>query len=64
MSKICEVCGKRPAAGNSVSHSKQTTRRWWKPNIQKVRAIMTDGTVRRVKVCTKCLKSGKIKRAI
>lgn len=64
MARVCEICGKRPTAGNSVAHSKVTTRRWWKPNIQKVKVVLEDGTVKRMNVCTSCLKAGKVKRAI
>lgn len=63
MAKRCEICGKDPKAGNFVSHSEIKTRRRWLPNIQKVRAVV-DGTTRRVSVCTRCLKAGKVKRAI
>lgn len=63
MAKRCAVCGKEPVAGNSVAHSKKTTRRWWKPNVHKVKAVMDDGSVKRINVCTSCLKAGKVKRA-
>ncbi|HOO74705.1 MAG: 50S ribosomal protein L28 [Thermotogae bacterium] len=64
MAKRCEICGKEPVAnGQRASHSLVSTRRWWKPNIQRVRAVMEDGSIRRVKICTDCLKAGKIKRA-
>ena len=47
----------------NVSHSHLKTKRKWKPNIQRVRAIV-DGEIKRVNVCTRCLRSGKIQRAI
>lgn len=62
MSKVCTVCGKRPAAGRNVSHSHRVTNRIVKPNIQKLR-IVKDGRVQRANVCTKCLKAGKVTRA-
>lgn len=63
MSDICEVCGKKPAFGNNVSHSHKKTKRVFKPNIIKTKAEV-DGTVRIIKVCSKCLKAGKIKKAV
>jgi len=63
MAKICEICGKKPIVGNNVSHSHHKTRRRWLPNLQRVRAQI-NGTVKRIKVCTNCLKSGKELKAI
>ncbi len=63
MSKKCEICGKQQASGNAVSHSNRHSRRKWNANIQSVR-INDNGTVRRTNVCTSCLKSGKVDRAI
>ncbi|MGI6595891.1 MAG: 50S ribosomal protein L28 [Candidatus Ratteibacteria bacterium] len=62
MASVCEICGKRSKTGNKVSHSNVKTRRVWKPNIQ---SILTerDGKRKRVNVCTKCLKAGKVKKA-
>lgn len=57
------MCGKEPKAGNQVSHSNIHTKRRWLPNVQKVRANI-NGSVKRVTVCTRCLKAGKVKRAI
>ncbi len=62
MSKVCSVCGKKPAAGRNVSHSHRVTNRMFRPNIQKVNALV-DGSVKKIKVCTKCMKAGKITRA-
>jgi large subunit ribosomal protein L28 len=62
MAHICEVCGKGIMSGNNVSHSNRHTKAAWKPNVQTVRAIV-DGEVRRVNVCTRCLRSGKVTRA-
>ncbi|MFA5843640.1 MAG: 50S ribosomal protein L28 [Coriobacteriia bacterium] len=61
MSKICSVCGKHPSAGRNVSHSHRVTLRMFSPNIQRVTAVV-DGTAKRVDVCTKCLKAGKVVR--
>ncbi len=59
----CEICGKRPVAGNSISHSHLKTRRKWKPNIQKIRANI-NGKIKKIKVCVQCLKSGKVQKVI
>ena len=62
MAKICHVCAKGPAYGNSRSHSMVATRRRFEPNLQRVR-IDDAGTPRRVHVCTRCLKAGKVTKA-
>ena len=62
MSKVCEVCGKAPVAGRSISHSHRVTNRMFRPNVQKV-TINENGRVRKANVCTKCLKAGKVVRA-
>jgi large subunit ribosomal protein L28 len=59
---VCDVCGKGPGFGMSVSHSHRRTHRRWNPNIQPVRAQVAPGTVRKVNVCTSCLKAGKVVR--
>lgn len=61
MARICFVCGKGPAVGNNVSHANNKTRRRWLPNLQDVRAKM-NGSVRRIRVCTRCLRSGKVEK--
>ena len=63
MSRVCEICNKGVVAGVHFSHSHRQSKRTWAPNIKKVRAIV-DGTPRRVHVCTRCLRSGKVERAI
>ena len=62
MSQVCSVCGKHPSAGRNVSHSHRVTNRIVSPNIQKVTANV-NGKVKRVNVCTKCMKAGKVTRA-
>ncbi len=62
MSKQCAICGKSPQSGSQVSHSHIRTKRTWKPNIQRVK-ILVDGTPQKTNVCTRCLKTGKVKRA-
>src|SRR5262245_651820 len=58
MAAVCEVCGKGPSWGMSVSHSHRRTKRRWNPNIQRVRALV-GSTPKRMYVCTGCIKSGK-----
>lgn len=62
MAKVCEICGKKPVYGNNVSHANNRTRRRWEPNLQQVR-IRVEGSVKRMKVCTSCLRSGKVEKA-
>ena len=63
MAANCEVCGKGPSFGHSISHSHVRTKRRWNPNIQRVRAIVS-GTPKRLYVCTSCLKAGKVVRHV
>lgn len=58
MSRMCEICGKKPMVGNHVSHAHNKTKRRFKPNLQKVRAQQPSGEVKRITVCTRCLRSG------
>jgi len=62
MSKQCEICGKKPMVGNNVSHAHNLTKRRFNPNLQKVRAL-TNGRVKKMSVCTSCIKSGKVVKA-
>ena len=62
MGRVCDICGKGKIAGNKVSHSLRHSRRTWKPNLRRVRANV-NGTVKRINVCTRCLRSGKVQRA-
>jgi large subunit ribosomal protein L28 len=63
MAKTCEICGKGTQSGFNVSHSHVKTKRAWHPNLQRVKALV-NGEVKRVNTCTRCLRSGKIQRAI
>jgi large subunit ribosomal protein L28 len=62
MAKSCEVCGKGPQYGNRVSHANNRTKRRFEPNLQTIRALI-NGAARRVTVCTRCLKAGKVLKA-
>jgi len=59
----CVICGKGPQYGHSVSHSDRKTKRRFMPNLQRVR-IMYQGRPRRVRVCTTCLKTGRVQRVV
>lgn len=63
LARKCAVCGKGVVVGMQVSHSHIRTKRTWQPNLQRVRALV-NGTPRRILVCTRCLRSGKVQRAI
>jgi large subunit ribosomal protein L28 len=63
MSKVCAVCGKGPSFGNNRSHSMVATKRRFNPNLQRVR-VMVAGTAKRAYVCTRCLKAGKVEKAV
>ncbi len=62
MAQRCEICGKGPAVGNNVSHAHNKTKRRWLPNLQRVKAKV-EGSVKRLRVCTRCIRSGKIVKA-
>jgi large subunit ribosomal protein L28 len=63
MAKICAICGKKPGFGNSRSHSMVATKRRWEPNLQRIR-VFIGGSPTRAYVCTRCLKAGKVEKAI
>jgi large subunit ribosomal protein L28 len=63
MSRVCAVCGKKPSFGNNRSHSMVATRRRFEPNLQRVR-IFLKGVKTRAYVCTRCLKAGKVQKAV
>ena len=62
MAKECEICGKRPVVGRQVSHAHNVSARRFEPNLQLVRAIVNGG-IQRIRVCTRCLRSGKVTKA-
>ena len=63
VSKVCASCGKKPSFGNNRSHSMVATRRRFNPNLQKVRVLL-NGVAKRAYICTKCLKAGKVQKAV
>ena len=58
----CDLCGKGPLVGNKVSHANNKTKKRTLPNLQRVRALV-DGSHRHLRVCTRCLKAGKVIKA-
>ena len=62
MAKMCEVCGKAPVFGNRISHAHNVSSRRWLPNLQRVRA-QVGKAVKRMYVCTRCIRTGKVKKA-
>jgi len=59
MSRMCDICGKKPQVGNHVSHAHNLTKRRFNPNLQRVRTLH-NGRVKRMDVCTNCIKSGRV----
>lgn len=62
MARACEICGKTTMVGNRISHAHNVTKREWRPNLRTVHALR-DGQPKRMKVCTRCLRSGKVTKA-
>ncbi|HXE82433.1 MAG TPA: 50S ribosomal protein L28 [Gemmatimonadales bacterium] len=62
MARVCEVCGKGPITGHNVSHANNKTPRRWYPNLQRVRVVV-NGVVKRIRVCTQCIKSNRVAKA-
>jgi large subunit ribosomal protein L28 len=64
MAKQCAVCGKKPMVGFNVSHANNKTKRRFKPNLQRVKTQLSDGRVKRIDVCTRCLRSGGVTKPV
>lgn len=64
MSKVCEICGKGPQVGNNVSHANNKTKRRFMPNLQSVRAQLKNGQVKKIRVCTSCIRSGAVTKPV
>jgi large subunit ribosomal protein L28 len=62
MSRVCEICGKKPLVGHNVSHAHNITKRRFNPNLQRVRTLQK-GRVKKMMICTSCIKSGHIVKA-
>jgi large subunit ribosomal protein L28 len=66
MARICTVCGKGPQVVNSVSNANNRVKHWVYPNVHAMRYTSNtmNGEVKRGKVCTKCVKSGNVKKVL
>lgn len=67
MSRICQICGKKPQVANMVSHANNRVKKWVYPNVHRIRYTLTDSADKKVhagKVCTKCMKAQKIQKVI
>jgi large subunit ribosomal protein L28 len=62
MAKRCEVCGKGPLFGKQISHAHNVSNRRWNPNLQRIR-VLIGGKVKKMYVCTRCIKSGAVTKA-
>ena len=63
MAFTCDICDKRRQSGNNVSHANNKTKRVFNPNLQTIKALI-NGTPKRIKVCTRCLRSGFVKKSV
>lgn len=63
MAYACDLCGKKHQSGHNVSHANNKTKRVFNPNLQRVRALI-NGAARRIRVCTRCLRSGLVQKAM
>lgn len=61
MAKRCDICGKGPMFGHRISHAHNVTLRRFDPNLKAVRAMVNGGT-KKMRVCTRCLRSGKVQK--
>ncbi len=62
MARVCEVCGRGPQFGHRISHAHNVTQRRWNVNLQSIRALV-NGAPKRIRVCTACIRAGKIQKA-
>jgi len=62
MARHCEICGKQPVFGRTISHAHNIRPRRFNPNLQRVRAVINGGT-KRIRVCTRCLRSNQVIKA-
>lgn len=63
MARVCQLCEKGPVSGNLISHSNIKTRTRWLPNLKKMKAVL-DGTTQTIRVCTRCIRTGKVTRPV
>ncbi|HET8760775.1 MAG TPA: 50S ribosomal protein L28 [Nitrospiria bacterium] len=63
MARVCTICGKGRQVGFNVSHANNKTKKVWQPNLHSVRAVVA-ASAKRIKVCTGCLKSQRVQKAV
>jgi len=63
MARVCDICGKKPLVGNNVSHANNKTKRRWNVNLRSVKAVLDSGSTKKLRVCTRCIRSGRVKKA-
>ncbi len=64
MARVCEICGKKTIFGRNVSHAHNVTSRKYLPNLQEIRVRIEGGGAKRMRICTRCLRSGSIRKAV
>lgn len=64
MSQVCDICGKRPQVGMNVSHAHNRSKRRFNPNLQNVRVQLESGQVKKLNVCTRCIRSGAVVKPV
>jgi len=64
MARACGICGKKTVFGHNVSHAHNVTNRTWLPNLQRIRVQLPGGGTRRMRVCTRCVRSGSVRKAV
>ena len=63
MARVCDICGKDSMSGHRISHAHNLTKRRFEPNLRAARAKVSGGGTRRVRACTRCIRSGKVEKA-
>ncbi len=63
MANVCDICGKGPQFGNNISHAHNVSRRRWNVNLRPVKASTAQGN-KKIRVCTSCIRSGKVTKAV
>jgi len=61
--RVCEICGKGPQYGHTISHAHNVTKRRWNPNLQRVK-VNIHGGHKYIRICTRCLRSGKVQKVV
>ena len=64
MARVCEICGKSSSIGRNVSHANNRTKRRFLPNLHTIKARLPDGRIANIRICSKCLKAGKVEKVL